>query len=169
MRLDVPSSLTVSRLRSSRARPPTTTDARGRRCPPRLGDRANLGGLEKPRLPGLQVAELDLADPDAHEAGDRSLNCAEHPSQLALPALAERREVPGQAGIRGWVEGRRDPADLAGRCASKLAGETGEAFLQPDAGIERPRLIAGQGRADRDRVLALDPEPGVEHALRPVA
>ena len=48
-----------------------------------------------------QRPEADRPDPDADKAVDRSADGREHPSQLALPALAERRPVPDERGGGG--------------------------------------------------------------------
>ena len=119
---------------------------------------ANLGCLERARPTGPQAVDPDRPDPDADESLDRRADRREHPPQLALPALPQRRPIPRQLargriqeadelvdldlGHRPEVEERRGPlveGDPRGREVLGLVG----GLLQ---GGERPLIVQGAAK-----------------------
>src|SRR3954447_17923456 len=69
---------------------------------------ADLGPVKSPGAAALELIEADGADPHPDESIDRRTDGAEHPTQLAFPALGQDRAVPDK--LTGW---RREDVDEA--------------------------------------------------------
>src|SRR5436190_23993897 len=78
------------------------------------GETPDLRGLQRADAAAPEPVDPDWPDPDPDEPIDRGVDGAEHPAQLPLHALAERRPVPGEIGCDGWREKLRQPGDLRG-------------------------------------------------------
>ena len=126
---------------------------------------AHLGRLEVARPAAPQAVDPDRPDPDADEAVDRGADRGEHPAELAFPALAQGRSVPGQ---RRWrrIEQAAELVDLHLGHRPQVE-ERRQALVDGDPGVEGAPLLRVERNGQPDRVLALDAEPGMEHPLRP--
>ena len=89
----------------------------------------------------------DRADPDADEPVDRRPDGAEHPAQLALPALARGWRGTRRARAGGGSEQlASQAADLDRRSSAAGAASVGEPLVEPDARRCRRRdLVAVSG------------------------
>jgi len=146
---------------------PAVADAvRGTGCP--VGERADLGLLERPRPARRQVAEPHGADADAGQPDDRHAEGGEHPAKLPLPALREHGAVPDEGPVRRRIERLREVSCLPRRGRPEWSGQAGKAFLQPDAGCDLLLLLRGQIHAQPDGVLPLNAEPRMEDPLGPL-
>src|SRR5262245_19740289 len=83
----------------------------------------DLRCLEGPGATRRKVAEADRADPNADESVDRGADGAEHASELALPALGQRRPVPDKRRIGRRSHRRHELRGLGSRGRPKRPGE----------------------------------------------
>ena len=106
-----------------------TRDAAADRPP----EAADLGRLERPDRPAAQAVDADGPDPDADEPLDRRADRAEHPAQLALPALG--RAWPGTRSAAGGGGSQERRRGVRPRSRSSAAGRpsVGEALVERDA------------------------------------
>jgi hypothetical protein len=144
--------------------------ARGRRSEitrsPGAGSQAaDLRRLERSRPATLQPVDPNRTDTDPDEPIDRCADRGKHPAELALPALSERRSVPGEL-ARSRIEKIGQDADLdLGHPPEVKQGR--ETLVDLDPRRERTALVAVEVRPQPDRVFPLDPEARVEDSLGP--
>src|SRR5262245_33377031 len=98
---------------------------------------ADLRCLQRPDPARPQTVDPDGTDSDPDEALDRRVDRCEHPAELAFPALAEHRLVPGEAGRRRWVDQRPEPADLD-VCQRAQVVNGRDALVELDPPLELP-------------------------------
>ena len=133
------------------------------------GQAADLGRLERPDGAAAQAVDADRADADADEPLDRRPDRAEHPPELALPALRERRPVPVRAAA---AAGRSSATSRS--VSNALIARRPDSSARPSSSVmpalqgRRPGR-ASSGVPQPERVLALDAEARVEDPLGPVA
>ena len=108
--------------------------------------------------------------PDAHadEALDRRPDRAEHPPELALPALGQGRPVPDEVRRGSGAQQLAQTLRLDGGHRSEGA-ERRQALVERDPGSQSVGLVVVERRAEPERVLALDAVARVQHPVRPVA
>src|SRR5258706_13471505 len=124
---------------------------------------AHLRGLERAGPSGPQAVDPDRPDPDADEALNRRADGREHPPELALPALSQRRPVPRQV-TRGRIEQADELVDLDLGHRPEVEERRGP-LVEGDPRFEGSPLVRIEWRPQSDRVLPLDPEARMEHLL----
>ena len=177
-RCSCPSEPGPSRATTSRSMPPKDTVSRAADPGARRSASAPAARRPRPRTSGaLSGRTAPLRRPSRRTGPmrtrtsrcDRRADGAEHPPQLALPALGQRRPVPGQVGRRRRSQQLR--AAARPRPRSSAAGR--RAWRGPRRAGSRPAAPStwspSSGAASADRVLALDAVARMEHAVGPVA
>ena len=134
-----------------------------------VAEAAYLPIAQGPGVAGAEAVEPDGPNSNPHEAFDRGADRAEHPPELALPALGEDGAIPDERGIHRRVEEADDGVRICRRREPERGVERGKPFIELDAAAKGAFLVAIQGPRHRDGVLALDAVSRMEDVLGPVA